>query len=76
MNKGCKISDHGFLDFPIDIASDEEADYLFTYRDALDKKGHDCLFGYLLHFLMQEYQKRDGSATPFRSHPQHQYKHV
>ncbi len=59
VNKGCKISDHGFLDFPIDIASDEEADYLFTYRDALDKKGHDCLFGYLLHFLMQEYQKRE-----------------
>ncbi len=59
VNKGCKISDHGFLDFPNDIASDEEAKHLFINRDALNKKEKDSLFGYLLHFLMQEYQKRN-----------------
>ena len=59
VDKGCKISDHGFLDFPIDIANEEEVNYLFDYRDVLDKKGRDCLFGYLLRFLMEEYKKRD-----------------
>ena len=59
VNKGCKISDHGFLDFPVDIANEEEANYLFDYRNVLDKKGRSCLFGYLLRFLMEEYKKRD-----------------
>ena len=59
VSKGCKISDHGFLDFPVDIANEEEANHLFDYRNVLDKKGRDCLFGYLLRFLMQEYKKRD-----------------
>ena len=59
VSKGSKISDHGFLDFPTDIISEEEASYLFEYRKVLDKKGRDSLFGYLLHFLMEEYQKRE-----------------
>jgi glucuronate isomerase len=59
VSKGCKISDHGFLDFPMDIANEEEANHLFDYRDVLDKKGRDCLSGYLLRFLMEEYKKRD-----------------
>lgn len=59
VSKGCKISDHGFLDFPVDIANEEEANYLFDYRNVLDKKGRSCLFGYLLRFLMEEYKKRD-----------------
>ena len=59
VNKGCKISDHGFLDFPTNIASEEEVDYLFKNKDVLGKEGKDSLFGYLLRFLMQEYKKRD-----------------
>lgn len=59
VSKGCKISDHGFLDFPVDIANEEEANYLFDYRNVLDKKSRSCLFGYLLRFLMEEYKKRD-----------------
>ncbi len=59
VSKGSKISDHGFLDFPVDIASEEEANHLFDYRNDLDKKGRSCLFGYLLRFLMEEYKKRD-----------------
>ena len=59
VSNGCKISDHGFLDFPKDIADEEEASHLFEYRNVLDKKGRGYLFGHLLHFLMQEYKKRD-----------------
>ena len=59
VSKGSKISDHGFLDFPTNIASEAEVNYLFKNKDVLGKEGKDSLFGYLLHFLMEEYQKRD-----------------
>ncbi len=59
VSKDSKITDHGFLDFPTNIANEEEANYLFTHRDVLDKKSRDSLFGYLLLFLMEEYKKRD-----------------
>lgn len=59
VSKGCKISDHGFLDFSAEIANEQEANYLFEYRNVLDEKSKSALFGYLLHFLMEEYKKRE-----------------
>ena len=57
--KGCRISDHGFLDFPSSIADEKLAKQLFVKKDSLTKEEKDSLFGHLLHFLMSEYKKRD-----------------
>lgn len=59
VSKGCKISDHGFKDFPNKIASKEEAEELFINRNKLTKEEKEPLFGYLLVNLFKEYKKRD-----------------
>ena len=59
VKRGCRISDHGFNNFPIDIPSDEVANELFNRRHSLNDKEKDMLFGHLLIFLMKEYKKRD-----------------
>lgn len=57
--KGCRISDHGFLDFPKKYASDDAAENLYARIDAASKEDKDSLFGNLLVFLMREYKKRN-----------------
>lgn len=59
VSKGCKISDHGFKDFPSKIASKEEAEKLFLNRNKLTKEEKEPLFGYLLVNLFKEYKKRN-----------------
>lgn len=59
VSKGCKITDHGFKDFPRKYASCTEAKELYLKRDSLSEEERDSLFGYLLVFLMKEYKKRN-----------------
>lgn len=59
VKKGCKITDHGFRDFPKKYATYEEAKELYSKRNKLNKDELDSLFGYLLVFLMKEYKKRN-----------------
>lgn len=59
VRKGCRISDHGFFDFPKNVPSEEEAAMLFEKRGSLTATEKDAAFGYLLLFLMKEYKKRD-----------------
>ncbi len=59
VSKGCKITDHGFKDFPKKYASESEAKELYSNRDNLTSEERDSLFGYLLVFLMKEYKKRN-----------------
>ena len=59
VSKGCKISDHGFGDFPKSFATRKEASVLFTRRDTLSKEEKDSLLGYLFIFLFKEYKKRN-----------------
>lgn len=59
VSKGCKISDHGFADFPKYIPTDEEAEELFKNRASLTVAQKDMVFGYLLAYLMKEYKKRN-----------------
>ena len=58
-SKGCRISDHGFADFPASYASESEMERLFADRGNLTPAEEDAAFGYLLLFLMREYKKRD-----------------
>ncbi len=58
-SKGCRISDHGFADFPASYATEEEMEKLFSRRGGLTAAEEDAAFGYLLLFLMKEYKKRD-----------------
>ena len=58
-SKGCKITDHGFRNFPKNYATYDEAKALYLKRDFLNEEELDSLFGYLLVFLMKEYKKRD-----------------
>lgn len=59
VNKGCKITDHGFKDFPHAYASKDEAKELYLRKRNLTPDEKDSLFGYLLLFLMKEYKKRN-----------------
>lgn len=59
VSKGCRISDHGFLDFPKTVAAEEVAEYIFDRREFLTAEDKDSIFGYLLLFLMKEYKKRN-----------------
>lgn len=59
VSKGCRISDHGFLDFPKSYASDEEAEKYLQDPASMGAKEKDAFFGWLLLFLMKEYKKRD-----------------
>ena len=58
-SKGCRITDHGFRNFPKKYASYDEAKSLYLKKDSLNEEEKDSLFGYLLIFLMKEYKKRD-----------------
>ncbi len=57
--RGCKISDHGFEQFPKKIISHDEAEFLYAQRESLSDEERSALFGYLLLSLMREYKKRD-----------------
>ena len=59
VSKGCRISDHGFLDFPKTVASEEFAEFMFENRENLNAEERDAMFGYILLFLMKEYKKRN-----------------
>lgn len=59
VSKGCKISDHGFSDFPGSFASEEEAKELFSKLGKLTNDEKDSLLGYLFIFLFKEYKKRN-----------------
>lgn len=59
VDKGCKISDHGFERFPKKYANKEEASKLFLNRLNLSSEEKDSLFGFLLVWLTKEYKKRD-----------------
>lgn len=58
-SKGCRISDHGFADFPAAYATESEMEGLFARRGSLNAAEKDAAFGYLLLFLMGEYKKRN-----------------
>lgn len=59
VSKGCRISDHGFSDFPIKYASEQEAKELFKKVGSLSSEEKDTLLGYLFIFLFKEYKKRN-----------------
>jgi glucuronate isomerase len=52
VSKGCRISDHGFLDFPKAVASEEFAEFLFESRETLSADERVAMFGYVLLYLM------------------------
>ncbi|MBQ9079646.1 MAG: glucuronate isomerase [Clostridia bacterium] len=55
---GCRISDHGFEQFPAVIATKEQAEVLYSNREKLADSERQALFGFLLTALMREYKKR------------------
>ncbi len=59
ISKGCRISDHGFLDFPKTVADEKEAERIFHKGENLTDEEKDAIFGYILLFLMKEYKKRN-----------------
>lgn len=59
VQKGCKITDHGFEKFPREYTSDFEAERLFARRDSLTEKEKEDFFGWLLVKLTKEYGKRN-----------------
>ena len=60
--KGCFMSDHGFEHFPAEFISENEANELFLNRKELDEKQKNALFGYILSYLLKEYNKRGMTA--------------
>ena len=58
-SKGCKITDHGFKDFPEGIYSKEEASKAFLNLDNLDEVSKSYFTGYLFRFLLKEYKRRN-----------------
>ena len=59
VSKGCRITDHGFKDFPKNYLSDTEAEKVFQDIDQTSEETRDGLFGNFLLFLMREYKKRN-----------------
>lgn len=59
VEKGCRISDHGFEKFPKAYASEGEAVEYFERRETLSVEEKDKLFGYLLVWLSKQYAKRN-----------------
>lgn len=59
VSHGCKISDHGFENFPKSYASEEEAAVLYENRARLADEQKDAFFGWLLVWLAKEYARRD-----------------
>lgn len=60
--KGCFMSDQGFEHFPTEFISENEANALFLRRKELDGKQKSALFGYILRYLLEEYEKRGMTA--------------
>lgn len=58
VDKGCKITDHGFARFPRVYANDAEARALFRRRAGLSAEEKEALFGNLLLRLTREYGRR------------------
>ncbi len=54
---GCRISDHGFQDFPAQYAGKEQAEKLFAKRDSLREEEKSALFGFVLTELAKLYKK-------------------
>jgi glucuronate isomerase len=59
VQKGCKISDHGFEDFYPECADYEAAQNIFKRRNNLSVQDKRSFFGYMLRFFAREYKKRD-----------------
>ncbi|MBP5356943.1 MAG: glucuronate isomerase [Clostridia bacterium] len=55
---GCKISDHGFNDFPSSYSTYEEANETFKDFDKASEEAKDGYFGFLLDWLARLYAKR------------------
>lgn len=55
---GCRISDHGFADFPKTYATEKEAASLFDRRASLSAAEKDAFFGYILTKLAAMYKER------------------
>ena len=55
---GCRISDHGFADFPRAYASEKEAAALFDRRASLTASEKDAFFGFILAWLAAQYKNR------------------
>lgn len=62
ISKGCFMSDHGFERFPTEFISADEANALFLQRKSLCEKQKNALFGYILRYLLVEYNKRGMTA--------------
>lgn len=59
VEKGCRISDHGFERFPKAYADEKGAAKLFKKRRTLTAEEREKLFGFLLVRLTKEYRKRN-----------------
>lgn len=59
MLKGCRISDHGFENFPKGYATQSEAEEYFQRKETLSVGEKDKLFGFLLVWLAKQYVKRN-----------------
>lgn len=58
VQKGCRISDHGFLKFPsVPYVDRERAEELYLRRASLGNEQKEALFGYLLTELAKLYKK-------------------
>ncbi len=55
---GCRISDHGFRDFPKRYATLEEASDIFSRYGSASDGEKDAYFGFLLDWLAREYASR------------------
>ncbi len=55
---GCKISDHGFKDFPKNYATFEEASRIFNNFSTASESEKDAYFGFLLDWLTRLYASR------------------
>lgn len=58
VQKGCKMSDHGFENFPSRYVTHSEAEHLFARRRNITESGRDALRGYLLTKLAAMYRER------------------
>ncbi|MBQ9729994.1 MAG: glucuronate isomerase [Clostridia bacterium] len=58
VQKGCKISDHGFERFPKAYATEAEAAEIFARRGSLNEEEKEKFFGFLLVWFAKEYAKR------------------
>lgn len=55
---GCRISDHGFRDFPKSYATEAEAARIFANFGSAAEAEKDAYFGFILEWLAREYRRR------------------